>query len=80
VDRCAKDAEATTRDDSKQRRVSAEGEPSIAELERAIVDATLAGRFDVAGVLADRLRDRPTRAGAVVPLASKRPLASKQGS
>ncbi len=52
-----KDAKPATQVDVTQRGVSA-SEPSVAELERAIVDATLAGRMAVAELLADRLRAR----------------------
>ncbi len=56
VDRPGNDAEQTTQADAKQREVSVAGEPAIAELERAIVAATLAGYHTVAALLADRLR------------------------
>ena len=57
----------------KQREVSASDEPSIADLERAIVQAALVGRHALAELLADRLRIRLARGGGdVVTLARKR--------
>lgn len=69
----SKNAVRATQDDSKQREVSASVEPSIAEIERAIVEATLRGRLALAELLADRLRARLAgQSGAVAKLRVKR--------
>ena len=47
-------------------------EPSIAELEKAIVEATLQGRGAVAEVLAERLRARLASTGSTVNELAKR--------
>jgi hypothetical protein len=72
ADRRLNDTDHATRDDTKQREVSASGDVVEAALAKALGEASAAGRFDVVALLASELQARRLARDGVVVLGAQR--------